>query len=284
MAWRGRDITFVKSSATEVSLLLLHRQTGILLAFANQCIIYGRQFDTPKPTGVFNNSLRLSPAQNWSFRDKTSEPLQKDLEAVPAATQELSPLPEGLLSARQGAAGFLQHTLCWKCTLTHRQTQHSLRENQKCLLGGWKMSTILPVNVGGQLCWIQWSGSLKTSCDCSGEQKSAFDPTGNNFSRSSTSLNVVCKPNLGLSVRLAEELDGCWKAGSLWEFSLDLMGSACFSSGINVASPGIRMCTGHQKQRTTECDFCTIPKEFINWVREGISGISVEASEANMGH
>lgn len=31
---------------------------------------------------------------------------------------------------------------------THRRTKHSLQEKQECLLGGWKMSTVLPVNVG----------------------------------------------------------------------------------------------------------------------------------------
>lgn len=132
--------------------------------------------------------------------------------SVPAAA-ELSPLP----------AGLLQHTLCWKCIFTnHGQTKHSLQEMQESLLGGWEMSTVLP-RTGGSAVLNSEEGVTKTSSVGPGEQKSAFHPAANKFSTSCKSLNAVCKPSLGLSLRVTEELEGCWNTGSLWELMPVLM-------------------------------------------------------------
>lgn len=63
------------------------------------------------------------------------------------------------------------------------------------------MSTVLPENVGGSAALNSVEWITKNQLCLPGEQKSAFDPSGNNFSRSGKSLNVVCKPSLGLSLR-----------------------------------------------------------------------------------
>lgn len=118
---------------------------GILLAFANQSIFYGRQFDTPKPTGVFSNSLTLSPVKNWgkNFRATAKPPL-----GCPCRCTETFPSPWVQGMELQGSSSTLSAGNA--SSLIHSRTKHSLQEK--------KMSPSAPRECGGSaaLNSVEW--------------------------------------------------------------------------------------------------------------------------------